>query len=379
MYRSFMIKNFRCFGELELKPLERVNLIVGMNNVGKTALLEALFLHVGPNNPGLSLAINAFRGIERFPVDPEEIWGWLFFDKRVSETIELTSSGEHDGRHSLRIYLVEPQESRMVLGDTGPTGPTGPQDRMGPQKPWGASPDETAFSKAIGSLTTVAGPRELKLEYQDAAGQIGISRAFIVPPNEVKTEHAQLGPLPMGVFLGTHFRSLQEDAVRFSNLERVRRQDEVLTALQILEPRLSRLAVLVTSGVPMVCGDVGLETLVPLPLMGEGMVRLLSMVLAIANASGGTVLIDEIENGLHYSVMIEVWKAIAHAARQSNAQIFATTHSWECVEAAHEAFMAAETYDFRLHRLERVGHEIRSVTYDQKTLATAIATGLEVR
>ncbi|HUV90275.1 MAG TPA: AAA family ATPase [Anaerolineae bacterium] len=355
MYRSFTIRNFRCFGELELKPLERVNLIVGMNNVGKTALLEALFLHVGPNSPELSLAIHGFRGLERFAVDPEEIWEWLFFDKRVDETIELTSLGEDDRQRSLRIRLMEPRESRI------------------------APPNEAMSSKAMGLLTTAIGPRELLLEYRDGAARTATSRAFIVPPNEVKTERAQLGPLPLGVFLSTHVRFPQEDAARFSNLERVRRQDQVLSALQILDPRLSRLAVLVTGGVPMVCGDVGLETLVPLPLMGEGMVRLLSMVLAIANASGGTVLIDEIENGLHYSVMIEVWKAIAHAARQSDAQIFATTHSWECVEAAHEAFTAAETYDFRLHRLERVGHEIRSVTYDQKTLATAIATGLEVR
>jgi len=354
MYRSFAIKNFRCFGELELRPLERVNLIVGMNNVGKTALLEALFLHIGPNSPELSLAIHGFRGLERLVVDPREVWEWLFFDKRVDETIELASLDEDDRQRSLRIRLMEPRESRI------------------------APPNEAMSPKAMGSLTTAIGLRELLLEYRDGA-QAATSRAFIVPPNEVKTERAQLGPLPLGIFLSTHIRFPQEDAARFSNLERVRRQDQVLSALQILDSRLSRLAVLVTGGVPMVCGDVGLETLVPLPLMGEGMVRLLSMVLAIASAAGGTVLIDEIENGLHYSVMVEVWKAIAHAARQSDAQVFATTHSWECVEAAHEAFAAATAYDFLLHRLERLGPEIRSVTYDQKTLATAIATGLEVR
>lgn len=51
-----------------------------------------------------------------------------------------------------------------------------------------------------------------------------------------------------------------------------------------------------------------------------------------------------IENGLHYSTMVEVWKAIAEAARRAETQIFATTHSWECIKAAHEAFTADDTY-----------------------------------
>jgi AAA15 family ATPase/GTPase len=113
--------------------------------------------------------------------------------------------------------------------------------------------------------------------------------------------------------------------------------------------------------------------------MGEGIGRLLSIILAIANAKGGTILIDEIENGLHYSVLTDVWKAIADAARRVDVQIFATTHSQECIRAAHEAFENTEQYDFRYHRLEQVKDEIRAVTYDQETLATSDEMNLEMR
>src|SRR5947209_6792089 len=65
MFRSFTIKNFRCFRDLTISSLERVNLIGGKNNVGKTALLEAIFLHVGPNSPQLPWVLNAHRGIEQ--------------------------------------------------------------------------------------------------------------------------------------------------------------------------------------------------------------------------------------------------------------------------------------------------------------------------
>ena len=56
MLRKFSVRNFRCLRELDIEPLARVNLIVGENNVGKTALLEALFLSLNPGNPEAPLA-----------------------------------------------------------------------------------------------------------------------------------------------------------------------------------------------------------------------------------------------------------------------------------------------------------------------------------
>ncbi|MCH8290972.1 AAA family ATPase [Candidatus Poribacteria bacterium] len=72
MYRSFRIKNFRCFKVLSIDNLERVNLIAGANNVGKTALLEAIFLHSGATRIGLTLRLNSFRGYEQLKVDEED-------------------------------------------------------------------------------------------------------------------------------------------------------------------------------------------------------------------------------------------------------------------------------------------------------------------
>jgi AAA15 family ATPase/GTPase len=129
----------------------------------------------------------------------------------------------------------------------------------------------------------------------------------------------------------------------------------------------------------MLHGDIQLDRLVPLSFMGEGMVRLASLVLAIGNAQKGVVLVDEIENGIHHSILLNMWQVIAEAARQFDTQVFATTHSLECIAAAHHAFAESERYDFRLHRLERRKETIHAITYDQETLAAAIETGLEVR
>lgn len=356
MFKSFSIKNFRCFEELTLDSLERVNLIAGKNNTGKTSLLEAIFLHIGFNNPGLALRINVFRGIERFTLEPEQIWGPLFFDKRLDQAIELTSVNEDNERGSLKISLAEVEEPIIT------TEP----------------PSSTATARRI-EESIATGMRELILDYQDSVGHNGTSRAFITPEGQIKVKRSELKSKLSGVMLPARYRFLESDAERFSKLDRLSLADQLLPTMRLLEPRLQRLAVLVTGGVPMINGDIGLKELVPVPLMGEGMVRLLSILLAIVDSAGGVVLVDEIENGLHHSVLVNVWKAIAVAARNAEAQLFATTHSWECIEAAHKAFIEDGIYDFRLHRLEVSDNNIVDVLYDQEILDAAVKATLEVR
>ena len=147
----------------------------------------------------------------------------------------------------------------------------------------------------------------------------------------------------------------------------------------MLEPRLKRLSLLLVEDEPIIHGDIGMRELVPLPLMGEGIGRLLSIILAIANTKGGTVLIDEIENGFHHSVLTKVWEAIGDVARRGETQIFATTHSIECIRAAHYAFKSGKQYDFAYHRLDRVQDEIKAVTYDEETLESSDEMNWEVR
>ena len=96
-------------------------------------------------------------------------------------------------------------------------------------------------------------------------------------------------------------------------------------------------------------------------------------------AENGTVLIDEIENGFYHTIHAKIWKNLAMLARKYNVQIIATTHSYECIEAAHKSFTSDEKYDFILHRLDRAGERIEDVTYDKETLEAAIKSNMEIR
>jgi len=50
MLKSFRVGNFRGLEDLELHDLARINLVVGNNDAGKTALLESLFVHLSQTN-----------------------------------------------------------------------------------------------------------------------------------------------------------------------------------------------------------------------------------------------------------------------------------------------------------------------------------------
>ena len=118
----------------------------------------------------------------------------------------------------------------------------------------------------------------------------------------------------------------------------------------------------------------------PLSSLGEGAKRLLGLSLALTNARNGILLLDEIENGIHYSVLPDVWRLIFQTARRLNVQVFATTHSWDCIEAFQKA--AAEDDDPAsgvLVRLQNQNGEVTSTVFDERRLAIATREGIEVR
>jgi len=367
MYKSFEVQNFRCFRELTVADLERVNLIAGVNNVGKTALLEALFLHCGAYNPELSLRINAFRGIEAVKVElgrwAETPWDSLFSDFDTSKKVAMIGENEATGRRIVRLRVIREPKELAKIGQSIQHSPNR-REKVSLSRESVPPSSETA--------------QVLELEYQQGE-QMG-RYYMILDSKGLRSEPIPPSPPFPASFQAARFRTpLAQDAELFGKLDILGQQDVLLKSLQVIEPRLQRLSVVVAGGVPMLHGDIGLKRLVPLPVMGEGMARLASLVLAVGNAPKGVVLIDEIENGLHHSILSKVWQVIGEVARQFNTQVFATTHSLECIVAAHKAFTQSGTYDFRLHRLEHKKDAIHAITYDQETLEAAIETGLEVR
>jgi AAA15 family ATPase/GTPase len=360
MIREFTVKNFRGFQDFSIDNLSQVNLFSGKNNVGKSALLEGLFLHFGNTNPQLALIVNGFRGLndltfefKSFSANPFDS---LFFNLDHTKTIELNS-------------IDFSKKSKIVRIRLNPTSPKIKNER---------------YSKS-------------KIDFNLSRDEIGADIFPVIDFEESwhnKTTHYQLKVTPTGIkvnkpmnpefetqFIPSRITNAKDDAILFgkidkSNFEQI---EEIVKILQSVDKRIKRLSVIPNVNEVMIHGDIGLNNLLPLPLMGEGMGKLTSILLRFANAKNGVVLIDEIENGFHYSVLKDIWKAIFEASQKFNVQVFATTHSYECIKAANTVLLNNSQYDFTLHRLVRTDEKILHKSLNKLKLATAIESNLEVR
>jgi hypothetical protein len=356
MFDHFVIKNFRCFAGLHLKQLGRVNLIAGKNNTGKTAVLEAIHLHNNPADCELPLAINKGRGIEMQGRAVEDIVGWLFWNKQTAVGLDVNSWDDKGVTRTLTMRLLsDAATSREQFPDA-----------------------EKLLSESFHPQIVAANLPRLIMTYEQTNQPEQISIG-VFGGGSLGWIGAKVPWRIASIYLSSNDHYSDLDMRHFGELESAKRLDEILPALRIIEPRLQRLALVPLSAEPVIHGDIGLPRLVPISFMGDGVRRVLSIVLAIANAAGGVVLIDEIENGLHYSVQKQVWQAIAQAARRLNVQVFATTHSWECLVKAHEAFADDEVYDLRWHRLQDVRGEIQAISHDREMIEAALCSGVEIR
>jgi hypothetical protein len=351
------ISNFKAFSRISLPSLSLVNVIGGMNNVGKTALLEAIYLLVGAENIDLVNKINAFRGLSAFSGDAarirEAMWGPLFHNLQVDHpiTIEAVLSDSKKIRSEIRAA-----KARFVISPVS---------------------DSTGVQPANPSAIPLG--ERLQLVYRRASQPSRTVNLFF--DEEGPRIEPPPGPPPFpGYFVGSRPLPVPtEDADLFGRLEAVGRTESLLHSLAYLEPKLTRLSIILNAGVPMIHGDVGLGRMIPLLLMGDGIRRMTTILLAIANAPNGIVLVDDIELGIHHSNISKAWHAILDAAARYQTQLFVTSHSYEWIRGAASASGESFLQQLALHRLERRGSTVELVTYDRESLEAAMAAELEVR
>jgi AAA15 family ATPase/GTPase len=330
---SLEIRNFRGFRDLTIPKIARVNLITGKNNTGKTALLEAIYWLVGRDQSTVQNLPGALRPSSRQD-QMENFWRWLFFGKDARN--ELLIKGAQDNGEYLIIKGSLKAPGYQASSDTKP------------------QPLVHGNAFAFWRQTESVGPGA-------ATAQDG---------NQVS-------------LFSTRPTTPEDDAKAFSEVILTPGGEErVESLLREIEPRLRKVRPVQRQNMsaPLMYADVGLPELIPTTQLGEGFSRLMSIFAALVPSRSRVCLIDEIENGLHHTILCDVWRGLAAVARQQNVQVFATTHSWECVVAAHEVFSKESEYDFALHRLERSNEgDVKAVTLEKDALEVADRAEWEVR
>ncbi len=350
MYKSIKIANFRCITELEVDDLARVNLVVGKNNCGKTTFLEAVFLLLGAMNPQLPININRFRGLQMFS---NTMWNSFFHNLDPAVPINIEEWTE-DNRCQQRLTIMPVRKDTYSTppGDIGANG--------------SSLTDDTAPAWELNGL-------EFHFGEQPDLDDTVVSTVFekdgqIVMNGSKKREVS-------GFFVSPATES--DWGARFDGVQHEKRTGELISVVQKIEPNLSDLRL---NAVGLLLGDIGLPRLMPVTLFGGGTKRVLSIAMAMLDAKGGCVLIDEIETGLHYSAQEALWRAIIAWADQLDVQVFVTTHSYECIKAFRAAASGSLFTDqSKLFRIERQQDDFKAITYHQDELERSIERIWEVR
>lgn len=357
---SLEVRGFRGFRQLQIEHLGRVNLIVGKNNVGKSSLLEALQLYASrASTPTFIWEIMRTR---------REVKQQFVNVRDMLAALKYLFYGRNDIKPGLQPIQIgpinSPSETLFIAIDWSITET---RDGTLHTRPLGPGEDYTADN-----LT----PR---FTIQAAGAALSYPIDPSLPQGILRLNSNEL-PCILMPARGLSEQRLIElwDGIALTKLEA-----DVLAALRLLAPGLVDLNFVST---PLSGGErtpivkiTQYDEPLPLYSLGDGMLRALGISLALVNAKDGILLIDEFENGLYYTVQPDVWHLIFRVARRLNIQVFATTHSWECIEAFQKATKGDQHGDTFLIRLESKQDDIVATLYDERRLGIATREHIEVR
>ena len=111
MFDSMRIQNFRGIKDLSLTGFKQINLFVGDNAIGKTTVLDALYIGINPNNPELMFRTNVFRKMDSLKINNpnDDFWSTFFYQFDLNNTIQLDFEGKVN-----REIEISPLRSTMI-------------------------------------------------------------------------------------------------------------------------------------------------------------------------------------------------------------------------------------------------------------------------
>lgn len=358
MVNSITFENFRGLKKLELPELSQITLLTGRNNAGKSSVLEGIYLVCAHTSMGSLSLINLFRSLQiNAPVDM--LWGAMFHNQDTANPICFSIKA--DGKSGHLEYMRDDSalyDDQMVIGQNSFARPFFLNRPYGLKFhfEWGTYREDGRFLRAFNSNNTTLEPIKTNL-----------------PKNQIR--------LISGVYhIGASYAGSDSVINEWcGQLELSGRKRTVVDILQSIDPLINDFSVIVQQGQPYLYAKIG-ESSLPFKTLGDGTNRLLYIILTIIENPNSVILIDEIESGFHYSMQEKLWNTIAKAAKESNCQIIAATHSYECIQNAVDGVAEAGMEDrFCLYRLEHKGEENRAFRLSGDLVHYSIDANMEVR
>lgn len=337
---EFEVGKYRGIGKLHVKDIAKVNLIVGRNASGKTSLLEAIWLFCNRRNPKTLWHMDLSRSGRDYADPVAELGRAGEISMRgvqngsshsYSATFQTFYARPSAGRWNI-LDLEEPQVAgRLRVLLDGESKETGPAERLMTQKGLVMLP---------------------KLDRAKAMSKLLLHNSFF-----------------------------KWDADGLSEIIKQGHKKSLIERLRLILPLLRDVDVIVESdGNPYVLVTTDSGEHIRLEDLGGGMVRLFHCFVALYTSRNGIVCVGEIESGLHHTLLSKFWDSVRLLGKDLNVQIFVTTHSRECINAAIEAYKDRPN-DVRIYTLYYNNDEsrIKSVSYGGDELDAINSLNIDIR
>lgn len=375
--KSLEVKKYKNFEHLTLNDLANINLIVGKNNVGKSALLEAVSIFASNGDLEQIKAVLASRG--------EGVGFSSSVEKSAEKEMERFLSLYHQWNvpnflnHPIEISANEKLSGRKINFSMRLAGyiKSIETDSQGFERPYKLLEDnnEAMFENPdihIGLL----------LSYDER-------KTFYMFNGERKRNPAE--GLNAFEYVRTNQIMGDKNPKLYDKIALTPNEKYIIKALQIIEPQIENINFLKDDKAPGQ-SDERVPFVVfkndskryRLSAMGDGINRILTIILAMLNCENGVLLIDEFENGLHYSVQYQLWKVINDLSTKLNVQVFATTHSMDTLRSLSELIndypieeMQEKVACYYLQRTQT--NEIKGYRYSADNFEFLINKGEDIR
>lgn len=345
MFNRIEIERFRGIRYASIDGFKQINLFFGKNNCGKSSLLESLFLASGLSNPLLPIHVNFMRGYNKVRLSDLKL---DFYSLDSSLPIHIRM--ENEERRDLKISIIEQNQNNISL-NAGEANIMSNVEEGKYGLKFDFLIDDKPFESRINFNSTDSKDitRDVPKDYEESLQCI-----YLSPKYDFNASIQGLNKI------------LQNKDEHF-----------IVEGLRIIEPRVKDF-IFVDNDVLV---DIGLEKRMPVNMMGDGARKMVSLLTAIYDCKDSALLIDEISNGFHYSVMRDLWKVLINAAIRNNTQLFVTTHDIDSIKGIRDAAIDNNHTDiiatFKLLRTD--DDELKAYHYSLESLNYSINQEIEVR
>ena len=352
-FKNIEIKNFRGIDHLKIDDFSRVNIFLGQNSSGKSSVLECLLLLMGMSNPDLPKTINSIRS--RSYSGFADLF-YLFHNYDLKEVPIIAAEMNDGSKRNLELNLTYVFDEKSQTDSQNGHIPTS---------------ETKTFLNTLKLFFNV----ESGQQKESYASSITVNQQGLISDKKLAEGYLEKNSaafLSSDLAAGNTANDLVELAKR-------KRKDIVTEQLKNFDSRITSLEIL--NNIAYI-GLEGIDQLLAVNMMGDGLRRYLNIVAASANPINNILLIDEIENGLHYSAYKKLWEAIFALATTTNKQVFVTTHSKETLYRLNEMLEEHAEYrnELSLYTLEQTklkGHQAYRLPYEG--LAEVCKNNIEIR